>query len=374
MQALKQIEFIDNANALRQFCAHLQTCEFVALDTEFIREHSYRPQLCLIQVASKHRIACIDPLAIHDLSAFYDVLYNDAVVKILHAAAQDLEIFYCATGKVLQNLFDTQIAAVLLGHSEQLSLATLVATYCQVQLDKSQSRTNWLARPLKPRQIAYAADDVRYLPQIYSSMHAALCQYNRMDALNAELADLKNTSKYQSDYDHAYTKVRGGQRLSARKRAILKNLSAWREQLAEQQNITRRMVLNDDALLLLVHAKPQNLQELNALNGINATVRKHAHVILAAIADAEQMPVAELPPKARRSKGKAVSDALLDELQNFVHAKAKELHINANFLASRNQLQRLVNNTTDCALLQGWRFLLIGQDLQQYLRQRSEPS
>jgi len=189
---VENLQLVESAAALDDVCRQLATQDWFALDTEFLREKTYRPQLALIQVAdASGLVACIDPLAVEDLAPFTELLHNDRITKVLHAAGQDLEIFYWLTGKVPSNLFDTQIAAPLLGYQEQLGYANLIREMLKIELPKSHSRADWMRRPLPPKQLQYAADDVIYLARIYPLMVAKLTELGRLDWLSQEWLDLE---------------------------------------------------------------------------------------------------------------------------------------------------------------------------------------
>ena len=224
--------YVDTPQALTQLCKQLQHSPWFALDTEFIREKTFYPRLCLLQVANTQHLACIDVLALNDLSPLLDILYDPASTKVLHSAHQDLEIFYHLRGALPTPIFDTQLAATLLGLGEQIGYAALVKTLLKIDLDKSQTRTDWSCRPLDPAQLSYAADDVRYLGQIYQQQRQELEQRQRLDWLTEDFTALCDPARYRVDVDQAWQRIKGQQRLRGVQLAVLRTLAAWREQRA----------------------------------------------------------------------------------------------------------------------------------------------
>ncbi|MFT6302930.1 MAG: ribonuclease D, partial [Pseudomonadales bacterium] len=205
-------QYIDTPEALAVLCTALRTRPYVAIDTEFLRERTYRPELCLVQVKHEELLACIDTIVIEDLSALSELLLDESVVKVFHAASQDLEIFYLLTKKVPAPLFDTQIAAPLLGYNEQIGYGNLVNEHLGVELAKSHTRADWTRRPLPDKQIEYALDDVIYLEALYVDMHAQLTQQHRLAWLQPEFAEQAKVEKYDQPAGERWKKIRNIQR------------------------------------------------------------------------------------------------------------------------------------------------------------------
>ena len=191
----QDIPYIDTTSELIAFCAAIKDSEWLAIDTEFVREKTYYPQLCLIQVSNGEQLACIDPLALDDIEPLLAVFYDPSITKVFHAASQDLEIFAHLRNELPAPLFDTQIAAALLGHGNQISYAAMVKIYCDVELDKSHSRTDWSRRPLSAAQIQYAADDVRYLGVVYNLLLEELQIKNRDTWLEDDFVQLADVTR-----------------------------------------------------------------------------------------------------------------------------------------------------------------------------------
>lgn len=273
--------FIDNDSALAQLCEQLQDCSWLAVDTEFERINTYYPELCLLQVASNEITAVIDPLAIENLEPLYDVLYDQSITKVFHAARQDLEIFFHIKGTLPEPLFDTQIAASLLGHDQQTSYANLVRDILGVELPKTQTRTNWKHRPLNRSQLQYAADDVIYLGQVYESLLPNLTESGLLSSLDAEFNALVKPELYQPDPENMWQKIREARRLEGNTLTVLQQLAAWRENTARAENQPRKWVLQDFTLVEIARSLPASQDDLSRIKGMNEQVlKRHGTTLL----------------------------------------------------------------------------------------------
>jgi ribonuclease D len=359
--------YIDSPAVLKQFCAELRSSPWITLDTEFIREKTYYPQLCLIQIAHPEQVACIDPLAFSDLEPLFAVLFDPSLLKVLHSAHQDLEIFFHLHGSVPTPVFDTQLAATLLGYGEQVSYAVLVKDLLGLELDKSQTRTDWSRRPLDAAQLAYAADDVRYLREVYRWLRSELENCNRLDWLREDFAELCNPQRYQVHPREAWRRLKGNQQLRGIQLAILRALAAWREEQASTLNRPRRWILGDEVLLELARHMPRDEEQLRRLRLDPSMVRRYGQTLLALIATAcgeprEQWP--KLPPRLQLSP---VQEALVDAMMAVVRLRGAQKAINPQMLASRKDLERLLSADRDVPLLHGWRAALAGRAVQALL-------
>ena len=278
--------YIVDQAALSELCAHQQSAPWLALDTEFMREHTYYPQLCLIQIASSERIACIDPLALPSLQPLVQLLQQAQITKVFHAAAQDLEVLQHHCGIVPAPIFDTQVAAAVLGYGAQISYADLAQRLLGVALAKHHTRVNWQQRPLAAEWLAYAADDVRYLRDIYQRQSAFLTVSDNLEIVERRCVALANPQRYQPQPASAWRRVRDYQQLrTPHQKALLQALAAWREQQAIREDRPRRWVLSDALLCDLARYQPHTLEELAQLRGFSATLRKrYASALLSLIA------------------------------------------------------------------------------------------
>lgn len=273
--------FVDSRPALVELCARLRDRPWLALDTEFIRERTFYPRLCLVQVAHDEVVACVDALALDDLDPLLNVLYDPAVIKVLHSAHQDLEIFFYRRGEVPCPVFDTQIAAAVLGHGEYVGYATLVNDLLGVELDKSQTRTDWSRRPLAEAQLRYAADDVHYLCEVYRLQRAELVRGDRLARLERECAALCDPARYQVHPEEAWRRIKAGRRLRGTQLAVLQTLAAWREEQARAADLPRNWVLGNEVLVTLARRMPGDWESLRRVPGLKpSTLRRYGDVLL----------------------------------------------------------------------------------------------
>src|SRR3569833_1048425 len=261
--------YIDDTRALAALCTRLRGTEWIALDTEFVREKTLYPILCLIQIASADTLACIDPLALPDLDPLLDVLNDPAITKVMHAARQDMEIFNHLRGELPRPVFDTQLAAPLLGLQEQIGYAALVDNILNVKLDKAHIRADWSQRPLSPAQLEYAADDVRYLAVLYPRLRDTLAAKARLQWLAGDFAELSNPRLYACPPADAWLRIKGTPRLRTRQLAVAQALAAWREETAQRQNRPRSWILRDENLLDLARLQPLGIGELAQVRGLH---------------------------------------------------------------------------------------------------------
>ncbi|MCB1714549.1 MAG: ribonuclease D [Candidatus Competibacteraceae bacterium] len=364
--------YIDDSASLASFCEQLQGSPWLALDTEFIRERTYYPRLCLLQVGTPEVIACIDPLAELDLTPLLTLLYDPAITKVLHAAQQDLEIFYHLRGAVPSPIFDTQIAATVLGQGDQVGYATLAQELLGINLDKSQVRTDWSRRPLSPEQISYAADDVRYLCKIYTRQLQDLQQRQRQDWLREDFQQLSDPAQYRPNPAQAWTRIKGHGKLKSAQLVVLRTLADWREQQAIQADKPRRWICDDNLLLDLARIQPANQAGLDKLRNLPDKLRqRHGQTLLELIAQARQTPREEWPVLAHPKPLSPAQDAVLDALVAIIKYCAAEHDISPTSLASRRELEQVVRGQ-DTPLLHGWRKPLAGERVQAFLNGQLE--
>jgi ribonuclease D len=273
--------YVNNRDGLAALCEKLRTATWLAVDTEFERERTYYPELCLLQVAGREVAAVVDFLTIPDITPLFDLLYGTGRLKVFHSARQDLEIFFHLQDRVPTPLFDTQIAAGLLGYDKQLGYANLVEKVLGKILDKSQTRTNWKRRPLRPGQLQYAADDVIYLARIYEQLAARLST-GQLDTLRQECALLENPELYAPDPATMWRKVRQAKQLTDEQVPVFKELAAWREVTARRENLPRKWLLSDHAMMAMARSLPVDMTALGALKDIDkAVLRRHGAALLA---------------------------------------------------------------------------------------------
>jgi len=363
------IQYINSSEQLDALCQQISQQPWIALDTEFLREKTYYPKFCLLQIATPDWVACVDPLAISDLTQLLEVIYNPNIVKVLHACRQDLEIFYQITGKVPGPIFDTQIAAPLLGFQENPGYAMLVSSFLNINLNKAHTRTDWSERPLSEDQIQYAADDVIYLCKIYTLMCTQLEKLGRRDWLDSDFELLNNSELYQMSPENAWLKIRGKNKLTGKQLSITQTLSEWRERTAQEENKPRNWLLPDELLLELAKLQPVTLPELAKIRNIGErTVNRYGRVLCELIDVARQRPPRPLTEKDRPVKKTQQHEAVLDVLSAVVRIRAEENSLNPIILATRKDLEQLLFGEEDCLLLQGWRYKMAGRELQGLLQ------
>lgn len=359
------IQYIDTPEKLSALCRQILTEPWLALDTEFLREKTYFPKFCLLQIATPEWVACVDPIALPDLSELFDALYNTAIIKVFHSCRQDLEIFFQLRGSIPEPIFDTQIAAPLLGFQDNPGYAMLVSSFLNINLSKAHTRTDWTVRPLSEEQLRYAADDVIYLCQVYLIMRQKLQELGRFDWLKSDFELLKNPELYLVSPEKAWLKVKGKNKLTGRQLSIVQVLCEWRERTAQVEDRPRSWLMRDDMLLELAKLQPGTVSALAEVRGINErTVNRYGKVLCQLINDARQRPPVPLHEKGRPARKTQQQEAILDILTALVRVRAEENSLNPAILATRKDLEVLLFNDDDeCPLLHGWRFSMAGREL-----------
>ncbi|HID46247.1 MAG TPA: ribonuclease D [Chromatiaceae bacterium] len=366
--------FIDNAQQLQKFADKAADSDWLAVDTEFLRERTYFPKLCLIQIANGELAAAIDPLALDDLGPLRELLMNPHIEKVFHAARQDMEIFLNEWDVLPRPLFDTQPAAALLGLGDQVGYGKLIQQVLKTELPKDHSRTDWSRRPLDKAQLRYALDDVIYLGQAYLKMKSQLERAGRLSWLDAEFRTLTSRQTYSLDPMDMWKKVKGRQHIKGVKLAILQALAAWREKQALAKNLPRRWILKDDVLLEIARRAPKNTQELEHVRGVETGfVKKSGKTILELIEKARQLPKDQWPrDKHPTTRPTPQQEATLDLLGAALRLIAHEAGLSPQVIASRKDLLALLNNEENSPLLRGWRKSLAGEPLQELIAGKSQ--
>ncbi|MGA9853497.1 MAG: ribonuclease D [Gammaproteobacteria bacterium] len=359
--------WIDTGDALDSLCARLQDSGWLALDTEFMRERTYYPRLCLVQLATPEVVACVDVLAIQSLEPLFALLQKPAIMKVLHSARQDLEMFFHLNGQVPAPIFDTQVAASFAGFPDQPGYATVVQRLLGVSLEKGHTRADWSHRPLPEAVLQYAADDVRYLRDIYLLLRQKLATQDRLEWMEAENARLMDPATYRPDPDTAWQRLRGLQRLKPRQFAAAKALATWREHQAMTGNLPRQWIFKDEVLTDLARQLPVNLEALRSIRGMQESLaRKHGEELLTLIntahGDAKPVPLPE--------RLTAQDEALVDALMAVARIKGVEAGVSPAQLVTRGELEQLVRGRRDVDVLQGWRLETVGRALLELLEGR----
>lgn len=356
---------VTDTDALAALSERLRTEAFVTVDTEFMRERTYWPELCLVQLGGTAEIAVVDAQAPGiDLAPLAALLADPAVLKVFHAARQDVEIFLHLFGAVPTPLFDTQVAAMVAGFGDQVGYDSLVASLTGGQIDKAHRFSDWSARPLSPAQIAYAAADVTYLRGVYEKLVQRLEREGRLDWVGEEMAILADPATYRPDPETMWERLRprsGNRRMLA----VLRAIAAWREREAQRINIPRQRLVKDESLLEIAATAPETPEALARVRGIPrgfAEGRTGAS-LLGAIADARSLPDTALPEAPHGREGPRPSPALVALLKVLLAAKCETHNVAPRLLASTEEIERLAaEDTPDLPALHGWRREVFGED------------
>lgn len=371
MNTIRETRYIDCPDKLRALSGELANAQWLALDTEFLRERTYYPKFCLLQIATADRTACIDPLVLDDLEPLFEILYDTSVVKVFHSARQDLEIFFNLRGSVPSPVFDTQMAAPLLGFPEQVGYATLVSEMLGVSLNKAHTRTDWTRRPLSQDQLRYAADDVIYLSRVYQSMRDQLVELGRLDWLKQEFSALTDPALYKNHPVDAWRKIRAAESLTGPKLSILQALARWREETARSEDRPRNWLLKDDAVVDLARLQPRDSDAMKTIRSLpERTMRRYGKQLCTLIAEARTAPPVTVDRAAKPPRKTPEQEALIDVLNAIVRVYAAQHSLNPSLLGSRKDLEQLVTGYGQSKTQKGWRYTIIGEELQAMLRGR----
>lgn len=361
---------VETPAALADLAQRLRGAPFIALDTEFLREKTYFPRLCLVQVAAGDVVACVDPLAVPDLGPLLEVLHDPKTTKVLHSARQDFEIFLHLDGRLPAPVFDTQIAAGLLGLPEQVGYATLVERLLGVSLSKAHTRADWARRPLPQAWLDYAADDVRYLAQVYERVRTRLAELGRLDWLAGEFDALLEPALYATRPEDAWLRLSRLERLNDRQRAVLQALAAWREETARREDRPRLWVVRDDVLTDIARSLPASRAALTEIRELPERVLARYGETLLDIVARHRNESLSLPGPSAPALG-AEGDAVVDLLAAVVRVRAVEMQVQPTLLATRRDLERLAGGDRAVPALRGWRRQLVGAALEAVLEGRS---
>lgn len=351
---------IDKPEDLQELCRQLAGADFLAVDTEFIRERTYYPQLCLVQVATSEIAACVDAVAL-DMAPLNQLILDSTITKVLHSARQDFEIFAMLTGQVPAPLFDTQVAADLCGMGDQGGFAAVADRLLGVSIDKSHARTDWSRRPLRDEQLQYALDDVLYLVPIYEKLAAKLAKLGRMAWLQEECDRLLDPALYSVSPQQAWQRLGGLGGLDRQRFHTARLLARWREKRAISMDRPRGWVLRDDVLLRIASAQPESAEELGNVKGLpRPLLRKESGRLLELVDQARDCddPVPDLPERLTAEQRKRAG-----LMMETVRQVAAEIDVSAATLATRRDIKALVRGDSDSLPLRGWRREVIGERL-----------
>jgi ribonuclease D len=364
MPTQQDIPMITTTDALAVFCASVSSDSYVTVDTEFLRETTYYPKLCLIQIAGASADALIDPLAPGlDLQSFFDLMANTAVLKVFHAASQDIEILVNMANLVPTPVFDTQIAAMVCGFGDQVGYEAIVRKLVGAQIDKSSQFTDWSRRPLTHKQMAYALSDVTHLRVVYEKLRAQIDAENRHDWLEGELADLADASNYRVDPEQSWRRIKA--RIQSKKQqSVLMSVAAWREREAQTKNVPRGRILKDDAVGEIAIQMPQTSEAMHQLRllprgSADSSIGKG---ILTAVKEALARDPDHIPsPKGRGDEMSSSQEAAAEVLKLALKIVSERAGVAPKLLASSADIDAIaISDEADVPAMHGWRREVFG--------------
>ena len=364
--------YIADQVSLEAFARSAEGARVLAVDTEFLREKTYYPKLCLLQLSADDRVVVVDPFAIESLEPLAPVFANKGIVKLFHAGGQDLEIILHEMGMLPTPIFDTQVAAALLGHTQQIGLASLIHAELGVQLRKIDSFTDWSQRPLSESQLNYAAEDVIYLPQLYRQMKAKLEEKGRLEWLARDFEEMSDPAHYQVDERQRYKRLKRVTSLSRRQLGAAREMAAWRELTAQKRDLPRKWVITDEQIVEACKREPRTIDELYMVRGMREKLPiRDARKVLSLIVSALDAPPDAWPELDRPGKSERNVDFQLDLMMSLVRLRSKESGIAIPTLASHDDLVRVARGyRDDVELLRGWRRAIVGEELLDLLEGR----
>lgn len=351
---------ITDTASLEAFRDSLNGDPYITVDTEFLRERSYWPELCLIQIATPEKVALVDPLSEElDLAPFFALMRDPSIVKVFHAPRQDIEILWNLDECIPSPLFDTQAAAMALGIGESVAYHTLVKLLLKRDLDKTQQYTDWSRRPLSEAQLRYAADDVIYLCGVYEKLLGYLKERNREHWVEEEIAAHSDPDTYKPDAENAWQRIRHQLKKPVQLAAV-KALAAWREEQADIRNHTRQNVLRDEQLIEIAKQLPQDLEELFAVRNLRRMSDTTGNAITSLIRAIVSADPSSWPNLPKRPDASAESD-LVAMLSLLLKARCREEEVASKLVATRAELEAIAMGKTGIPAMRGWRYELFGR-------------
>ncbi len=358
------MQIVTSTEALSDLCIRLSSHPYVTIDTEFLRENTFWPVLCLVQIASDDESAIIDPLADGmDLNPLFQLLQNESILKVFHAGRQDLEIFHHLSGSVPMPIFDTQVAAMVCGFGESVGYDTLVTKITGKGIDKSSRFTDWSRRPLTERQLKYAEADVTHLRKIYKYLAKQLEKSGRSHWLISEMAILESPETYFIPPENAWKRIKARSN-KPRFFAILQAIAAWREEQAHYQDIPRSRVLRDEALLEIASNPPKDTERLSHVRGIGKKFAdgKMGAGLLAAVRKGQELPDDQCPSVPQKTQLPKGLGPLMDLLKVLLKSRCEEAGVAQKLICNSQDLEKIAaDSNADIPALKGWRYEVFGQ-------------
>ena len=359
------MSFISKTDSLTAFCERQANSQFITVDTEFLRDKTYWPKLCVIQIGGPDEEAAIDALAEGiDLTPLFDLMRKPNLLKVFHAARQDFEIFYRLTGELPSPVSDTQISAMVCGFGDSVGYEKLVSQLAGQQIDKSMRFTDWKHRPLSKKQLDYALADVTHLRVVYESLSDLLKKNGREDWVREELATLLDPSLYKLEVNEAWRRLKV-RNPNPRMLAILREIAAWREEEAQTRDVPRNRIVRDDALLELAIQKPKTPKDLQAMRGLHGGQTKGdiAEKILGAISRGMALQINQCPQVAKASRNLPKSGPTAELLKVLLKMKCEKHSVAQKLIANSHDIDELArDDNADIPALKGWRRKIFGDD------------
>jgi len=381
MKQHTRIEFIQHDRELDDACRSLQSAAWLGVDTEFVRERTYHPVFCLLQIATEERVFCIDPQTLTSIDPLCQVFQCPQTLTIFHSARQDIEVLLSALGHMPVFLHDTQIAAGLCGYPDQIGYGNLVEELFNIRLDKSYTRTDWTRRPLSSEQLRYAGEDVTYLIATYQKLVESLHSLDRLEWLTEDCAALLNPSLYINSIDDAWKRVKGAAELTPKQLNRVHAMAAWREETAQAINLPRNWVLRDESLCEIAKLTSRlNPGIVPRIKGVDSAQQRQWGVrLMERIEQADRQENFLIDPAYWTPRVSPETRSVLKDMSALVQQKAAELNIVPSLLASRRDLDDLMFRPEASRLNKGWRYPIIGQPLSElreskYGKRNDEPS
>jgi ribonuclease D len=379
---LKDTRFVDDSAGLKRLVADIGDAPAIALDTEFLTEHTFYAKLCLIQIGAAGIAATVDPLACSDLSPLAELFEGPAVV-VVHAGGQDLPILRRQLGSIPGDVFDTQIAAAFLGYGHSIGHSRLVEECCGVQLSRSHAYTDWARRPLSDEQLEYALDDVRYLLRIHEMLSDGLAKRGRQEWAQSEFDRAREAGLNDVDPREQWRRLSGRKASKPAELSVLRELTAWREEEARRRDRPRQRILQDRVIQEIARRSPQNVKDLEGVRGLHpGELKRSGAAIVAAVRTGLEMPRDDMPRVRKPSRFESSPDiAIAAALANtYMNTRARALDLAPQLLANRKDLETVVRlqaenggapieegATDEVRLLQGWRRDIAGNDVMRLL-------
>ena len=359
--------YLSTQDQLEDFCEKIAGEKIVAVDTEFLRERTYFPKLCLVQVGAGGLTAAVDPILIEDLSPLARIFEDPTVTKVLHACGQDLEVLLDGMGCVCAPVFDTQLAAAFLGLRQQVSYGSLVESYCGVRLPKAESLTDWSRRPLDAEQLEYAEDDVRYLPGIYERMVAELARLDRLGWVSPEMDALCDPAKIRRDPSEAFLRLRRSGSLTRRQLAVAREVCAWREGVAAERDVPRKWVVSDEVVVEACKRTPGSLDRLRRIRGTEQLSDRDARGLIDAVARGVACPAEECPRVTKHVRPSAETEGVIDLMYAVLRLVSERSGVATQLIATRDDLLDFLQDRRRSPLSRDWRWELAGETLDRLL-------